>query len=291
MNSIDLVRENPPKSIKGAIIRVFLIFIVAQILSTVVVAAYGILSGNGVNFENGDGISDLLMLYSFIFMIWGAIYHTKRQKRSCLALGFRRKNIVKDYIIGFVLASVFISALVGIVSIGGFYSISLSKNMNIFFVLLLMVGFGVQGLAEEVICRGLLQNEITAIKGTKWGVVISSLVFTLLHSFNPGMQFIPVINLFIFGIVFSLIFILTDNIWVAGAVHSAWNFFQGGIYGIKVSGNKIFYSILNTTMSGSSMVNGGKFGLEGSIVVTIAGILLCFVLIYFIKKKEVRTNG
>ena len=55
------------------------------------------------------------------------------------------------------------------------------------------------------------------------------------------------------------------RLWLAIGVHAAWNFVEGGVFGIPVSG----YAIpgwLRSTLTGEEWLTGGAFGPEGSLV-------------------------
>ena len=112
---------------------------------------------------------------------------------------------------------------------------------------------------------------------------ISSAAFGLAHSANPGINPLAMLNLILFGVFAALYIILFDDIWGACAIHSVWNFTQGNVYGISVSGSGNTESIFRTTAQSShSFLTGGKFGIEGSIFTTLvlaAGISLLFLKI------------
>lgn len=68
----------------------------------------------------------------------------------------------------------------------------------------------------------------------------------------------------------------TDNIWGVAGIHAAWNFAQGNIFGLAVSGQGTGTS-LTTFLSQPvpDWLTGGQFGIESSVVtslVLLAGI-------------------
>ena len=112
------------------------------------------------------------------------------------------------------------------------------------------------------------------------------MVFTIFHAGNSGIKLLPIINLLIFGIIFSLIYCLTDNILLVGAIHSTWNFMQGSFMGIKVSGTRLATSVLTAdSVSKLDLLTGGAFGLEGSVLTTILGLLLIYLLTHKLTLK------
>ena len=71
------------------------------------------------------------------------------------------------------------------------------------------------------------------------------------------------------------------------------NFFLNNIFGLTLSGTETdMNSIIRAESVGSSILNGGSFGIEASIV-TAAVYAVCAGLLYFIcrKKTAVRTTA
>jgi hypothetical protein len=70
-------------------------------------------------------------------------------------------------------------------------------------------------------------------------------------------------------------YLLTRRLWLAMGIHSGWNFTQGWIFSVPVSGGKAPEGLLLTTRHGPEWLTGGAFGLEASavamVVATLAG--------------------
>lgn len=227
--------------------------------------------------------STILMLFATAAMIAIALLFCKLiQKRKINTLGFRKKGLVKEYLVGVVVgfamfsAAVLICVLTGSVNLEG-----LSPTFAIGTFLLFTVGYMIQGMAEEVLCRGYLLVSIGRRYAMWIGVIANAVLFAALHLGNSGISVLAFINLALFGIFASVYFIKRDNIWGIGAVHSVWNLVQGNVYGINVSGMESSCTILSSEIiEGKEIINGGAFGLEGGLAVTavlVAGtlILLC----------------
>jgi uncharacterized protein len=80
---------------------------------------------------------------------------------------------------------------------------------NILTVLVVVV---VAPLAEEFIFRGILLNRWAAKWGIRPGLVLSALVFGILHA--------NVVGLFVFGLVMGLLYVRTRTLWVPIACHA-----------------------------------------------------------------------
>ena len=79
-------------------------------------------------------------------------------------------------------------------------------------------------------------------------------------------------------------FMKSKNIWMPIGYHITWNYFQGYIWGFKVSGTNSngLYAIENIT---NNIINGGDFGPEGGVIVTII-ICLTFYFVYRYYKND-----
>lgn len=201
------------------------------------------------------------------------------QKRKLRTLGFVKKNVVSEYLwgvlIGFVMftLAVILCVATGALRINGF-SQSFHPMLFFFFV----GGYMIQGMAEEILCRGYLMVSIARRQCLPVAILANSLLFAALHLANDGITVLAFINLVLFGVFASLLFIRRGSIWMVGAVHSVWNLVQGNVYGIRVSGMVNTCSMLESlTREEQAFINGGAFGLEGGFAVTLvlgAGIIL-----------------
>lgn len=228
---------------------------------------------------------------SLIFIILFVRY---LENNSLKTLGFKDSKIVKSVISGFNLALLSLIVIIGILFLLTNISFNILKDNNYKIVVVLIFLFGIQGFIEELIFRGYLMNRIAASKGKWWGVYINSLFFLIFHIKNPSVSYISSVNIYIFGVVLSLIFWYTDNIWIVGALHGAWNVILGVFMGGYVSGIKIPNTIFYLTFDSENiLLTGGSFGIEGSIISTIyfiiIGILL-YVGLYLEMFRKINNN-
>lgn len=237
----------------------------------------------------GD-VAVLLSLFATSVMLVLVLLFCKLiQKRKMSSLGFIRQSCIKEYLKGILFGFLLFSAAVFICILTG--SLELSYTPGRFAVssfLLFLMGYMIQGMAEEVLCRGYFMVSLGRRYPMVAAVVLNATAFAALHLLNPGIAPLAIINLILFGIFASVCFIYTENLWLIGALHSVWNLLQGNVYGIKVSGMENTCSIFSSEMTkGREIFHGGDFGLEGGLAVTIvlmAGIVVLLVLIN--KKKD-----
>lgn len=226
----------------------------------------------------------IIMLFADIALIVIVILFAKLfQKRTVRTLGYQKKGAVREYLIGMAAGFAAFSAIVLLCVLTGALKITgLSVQIPAMLILLYFLGYLIQGMAEEVLCRGYFLVSVARRYSVVTAIFVNAIAFSALHLFNSGISVLALVNLTLFGIFASVYFVKRGNIWGVAAFHSIWNFVQGNFYGIQVSGMRLSSSIFTSEMAaGKEWINGGSFGLEGGIATTIcmaAGIVLLLVL-------------
>lgn len=217
------------------------------------------------------GITILIVLF----------YQRKDDQRDFYSFGLIKENYFQHYFLGHCIGLIMFSSVILIAYLckGAIFKGFVLKAPLI--LLLYFMGFMIQGFEEELICRGYMMYGLSKNKSTFYAIMINSLFFGFLHIGNDGVSILAIINIILVGIVFSLFAIYFDDLWVVSGIHSMWNFAQGCIYGINVSGIDISTTIFQFELQGPHFISGGLFGLEGSIVTTI--VLVCVMLILCLK--------
>lgn len=239
-------------------------------------------------FIPNSGLSEIFDNTSLIFVIiLVLLYSFFIEKRRPETFGFIRKNAVKKYLSGVLIGFLFITSIFIINLVTNSINTQLNiSNVQWWYIIFSLIGFFFQGLMEEVVCRGFIMNSIASKIGVLAGIMINSIIFSLMHGFNDGYSLLAATNLFLAGVFFSVIFYYTDNIFIVGAIHASWNFFVGPFYGVKISGYESYSPIFHTVgKPDHSLINGGGFGFEGGLPVTIVLTLIIIVVIYLIKSK------
>lgn len=142
-------------------------------------------------------------------------------------------------------------------------------------------------MGEELLFRAVLFRIAEEVAGTTVAIGISAAIFGLVHAANPGATAFGIGALSIeFGVMLALAYVLTRNIWLAIGIHMAWNFTQGYVFGVVVSGTGQPHSILNTSVSGPDLLTGGSFGPEASIVSLGVSAIVSAVLVILILRRH-----
>lgn len=208
--------------------------------------------------------------------------------RPVSSVGVRKKGALKKYFSGILIGFVLMSVITGIGYLCGALEASkISFNIDYKIFFLYLIGFLIQGMSEEFIFRGYLMNTIGSFKGIPCAIIVSSFAFSFAHLANPGVSVLAVINLILFGVFAAVLMIALDDIWCVCGIHSMWNFSQGNIYGISVSGTGTGESLIKSDMKdGMAILNGGNFGIEGGIITSIVLISATLLVLYFNNKKQ-----
>lgn len=229
----------------------------------------------------------LVQLFSTVLATLTAILFCRLiEKRPISSMGLRRGHILREYAVGLVIGTVMISLCVGLCALFGGLTLTHSK-FSLVTWLLYLIGFLIQGMSEEVICRGYLMVSVSR-KNAMWlAVATNSIVFALLHLANPGIGFLPLLNIALFGVFESVYVLKRGNLWGACAIHSFWNFFQGNVFGVSVSGTGAGTSPLIASMTESvEWLNGGSFGIEGGVIVTAVVTVAILLTVFFVPSNK-----
>ncbi|VJS05635.1 caax amino protease family [Streptococcus pneumoniae] len=230
----------------------------------------------------------ILGLLAFGFILNTVFRWTRKvEKRPIRTLGFYRENFLSNLLKGFSLG---LALFLRLVALGQYRLDSIHLDTySLAFTLFTIPFWILQGTAEELVTRAWLIPQLAKRTNLKVAIIISSSLFTLLHLGNPGITFLSAIDLFLFGVAMSLYLLKTDTIWGIGGIHGAWNFAQGNLFGVLVSGQSSGTSIMKFTPQGNQdWLSGGSFGIEGSIVSSIILFLLILYLAYQLKKENER---
>lgn len=110
------------------------------------------------------------------------------------------------------------------------YSINNTSSSLILLVVLSVLLIPFQAAFEEVVFRGYLMQGFTVLARNRWlPVILTSLLFGLMHSFNPEVDdfgFWDMIPQYVlFGMIFGIITVLDDGIEAAIGAHAVNNIF------------------------------------------------------------------
>src|SRR5881628_733598 len=128
-------------------------------------------------------------------------------------------------------------------------------------------------VSEEMMFRGILFRWIEEFGGSWTALLITSAMFGAAHLLNPHASAIAAVGIaFEAGVMLGAAYMLTRSLWLPMGIHAAWNFAQGEIYDIPVSGTPV-HGLLTARLSGDPLLTGNGFGLEASLIAIVLATL------------------
>ena len=224
-----------------------------------------------------DLVGTFLILWIFMRYI---------DEENFINIGFRIRNKSNEFILGVGIGALIMGSgffLLIVMDEISFYQFVFIPEKLIESIFL----FIIVAVVEETFMRGYVLRNLMASFNKYIALAFSSILFSLMHAFNPYIDYFISINLFLAGLVLGGAYVHTKNLWFPIGLHLGWNLFQTH-FGFNVSGQDS-YSLIEFNISESNLINGGAFGFEGSILSIISeiGLFIGIVLYY---KKETNHN-
>lgn len=264
--------------------------LLSEILVATVIPAYQI----GMNLlGDADSVAFLLQYFEFfgiwlIFLLvvlvfrdnwpmWKAFFYNRH--------GNNFKSILAGALLGFGMNGfcVLMSCIMGDIKL----SFNAFKPVTFLIFLFCVM---IQSGAEEIADRCYLYQKLR--RRYRWPVIaigINSLFFMSLHMGNPGVTKLGLLQVFLFGILASLLVYYWDSLWAAIWVHTAWNFSQSIMFGLPNSGLVSKYSVfkLEAASARNGIFYNTSFGVEGSLGANVLiGVIILVILIYALVTKR-----
>jgi len=143
----------------------------------------------------------------------------------------------------------------------------------------------VAATVEEIVFRGFLFRLSAKLFGTWGALLLTSALFGAAHAFNPGATVGSSVAIALeAGILLGAAYALTQRLWLPIGVHLGWNFAEGAIFGMSVSGTAKQASLITGSLHGRSLLTGGAFGPEASVL----AVIICLAAAIYLITRTVR---
>jgi membrane protease YdiL (CAAX protease family) len=250
-----------------------LLFIVAAFLSII---GYGLLiSGyQGADYFAHPSLTVvaaaiILGLYT-LFVRW-----MERHWPADLPLGKLVPHTLLGILVGFIIMVLVVSTIVAMgdatVTWKGF---SVEKQFSVFMMFLAVA------VGEEMIFRGVIFRWIDERWNTWVALLISAILFGWMHISNDNATWWSSLAIAVeAGLLLGAAYKWSGSLWVPIGIHWAWNYTQGNIFGLAVSGSDAGETMLTTIVNGPDIITGGAFGPEASIISVILGTFFTIVFL------------
>lgn len=230
-------------------------------------------------------IAEFCLLIAVVGMAWFMLRFVEHRPFSDLGLSWRRRG--KDVSLGLLSVVVIYAVGFGFSLVGGAVQV-VGVQFHPSDLLFSLFFFVLVAFAEEILVRGYILEHLLHTSMNKFlALLLSSLVFATGHLFNPGIAFLPLLNLVLAGLLLGSSFLYTRNLWFPISFHLFWNWIQGPVLGYEVSGNRFGASLLTLHFPESTPINGGAFGFEGSLVCTFLLLIATGGIIGWFERKKV----
>ncbi len=270
----------------------FAVFFAAFLLLAMAFGGVAVLLLTVTNIPAEQG-SPVFLLVNGIFTLIPALLVAWLCGRLLEGLPFRAlgawftKFWLKHLALGVVIGGVTLGFAVLIASVLGGLRFTLNPDRDGKTILLSLaislIVFAVGAAWEEALFRGYILQTFSR-SGLIWlGIMITSLPFGIIHFANPNAGRISTVNTILAGIWFGVAYLKTRDLWFVWGMHLIWNWMQGSVFGIEVSGLTEITTapLLKEIDKGPTWLTGESYGIEGGIACTIA-IVVSTVVIYFL---------
>lgn len=211
------------------------------------------------------------------------------ERRNPAAIGLGLQRFVMDWLKGAGVGAVYLGTSVGILALLGGYRMSGVAFAGQALAGGLLLHFFV-GVFEETLFRGILFRFLEEGFGTWIALILTALFFGFSHLSNPNATVWSAVAIALeAGILFGAVYMATRSLWVAMGLHTAWNFLQGTIFGVAVSGNGApTDSLFQPLIQGNPWLTGRAFGIEASLIAVVLGLGLgSYFMVQAVRQKRI----
>ena len=287
MNKPFVLFNNAGRLRSGWRVAIFLVLwiLFSGILGAVVFTAIELATRGPLGVAPRFAVGSAISLVATIVVGWLCGRWLEELPYRSLGAGFSR-GCLRHLLLGLLIGGLSLAISVGIAAAVGNYGFTLNLTTSpiqlvsalaqAFLVLALAAGF------EEAFFRGYMFQTLSR-SGLAWlAIALTAAFFGAVHIGNPNSGTISSIDTVIAGILFGIAYLKTRDLWFPFGIHLMWNWVQGSVFGIEVSGltELSAVSILKEVDGGPVWLTGGDYGIEGGLASTVALVATC-VLIYF----------
>ena len=210
------------------------------------------------------------------------VYTHYIEKRKAYEISFTNSH--KEFGAGMLIGSCLVFIMVLLLSIIGYYRIDHFHSWEIVFKSLLLFSSG--AFIQEFVFRVVLFRLTEELAGTWVAICITAVLFGFIHISNDNATIQTSIAIMIGDVLLAAAFIYTRRIWFVWGIHTGWNYFQDGIFGMPNSGMTNFPSWIESETHGPEWLTGGSFGIEASYIAILLFLLTGLIILRMAVQKN-----
>jgi len=185
----------------------------------------------------------------------------------------------REFLIGFAAAAGAVVVILAGPAAAGFAHFEPSPAVehpwaSFLFVSLVLL-FGAAG--EEMLFRGYAFQLLVRSIGAFATILPVSILFGVVHLFNPNATMMGLINTILWGILLGVGYWRTNALWLPIGLHFGWNFALP-VFGANVSGFTMGVTGYALRWRTGDFWSGGAYGPEASVLATVIVVALFFVI-------------
>ncbi|HET7552753.1 MAG TPA: type II CAAX endopeptidase family protein [Gemmatimonadaceae bacterium] len=271
------------RALRFPLVRIVLAVIVVSVAMN---ATRAILKFAGLVPERGTPHRLALLLLGTVVTI--AVVHVAylahvRYMEGRSATELAASGAARELALGAILGAAIFSAAIAVLYAAGWYGVAGTNPWTTAFGPLLAAAGA--AYVEELIVRGILFRNVEEMLGSWLALVITAAIFGLAHLSNPNATLTGAVAIALeAGVLLGAAYMATQRLWLAIGIHFAWNFVQGGIFGVAVSG-VASNGILRGELHGPVLLTGGSFGVEGSLVAVVVCLAAAVPLLAIARRR------
>jgi hypothetical protein len=251
----------------GSVVVRGLAMIAALVLARLVFGAAG--EAVGLPSAVADVLTAGLLLATYVTVVRRVEHRTPAE--------LARPGAVRDLRRGALLGAGLFGVTAAILWAAG--SLTLTGDVTLSAVWPALAAAALAAVFEELMLRGVVFRLVEQRRGTTIALGFSAIVFGALHLLNPGASLTSAAAIALeAGVLLGAAYVLTRSLWLPIGLHFGWNATQSGIFGSPVSGVDAA-GLFDTKLTGSQLLSGGTFGVEGSVVTVATCLVLAAVVL------------
>lgn len=232
---------------------------------------------------------EIVSVVSILIVAWLMLHFVDR--RPFVSLGFVRGHALRDSLVGLIIGLGMMTACIAVLYFCGWAKPDANAAFSGSALALAGLAMIANTVTQEVMVRGYVQQTLQRQFGVLSGVIISASFFLVLHLGAIQGAILPAISLFAAGILLGVCYAVSGNLWLPIALHFGWNFLQGPVLGVAVSGQTLDAGWRLFHLVGPPLATGGEFGVEGGLIAIIITILgTPIVLLAFFRPDRSQTT-
>jgi membrane protease YdiL (CAAX protease family) len=153
-----------------------------------------------------------------------------------------------------------------------------------------LAAFVVLALFEEFSLRGYPQRTLASGIGFWPAATLLSLLFVAGHLTNPGETAMGLTGVFMVGMFYSFVLLLTGDLWCAVAMHASWDWGLSYFYSVADSAMPAAGHLFDARLEGPAWLSGGTAGPEGSVVCAVVQLLSFPAFFFYARRRFRRTE-